>query len=164
MSLNFLFLPWPHCRHGDGEEGGGGGQGCAACPDDEDGQHHACAARLGGQGPHYRLPPVHRDGQQREHGARDAQVGDEVVEGAVYRAEDPISARKTGAIGCCCYWDKFYCIKGKNWHAVHRSKSLNEVLKSDLEVRINPHSVVTLCCAHITCFLELMRPICDPFN
>ena len=78
--LNLLL----HCRHSDREEGGGGGQGSAPCPDEEDGQDDAGAASLGGQGPHYRLPPVHRDGQQREHRARDAQVGDEVVEGAVH--------------------------------------------------------------------------------
>ena len=85
--LNLLL----HCRHSDREEGGGGGQGSAPCPDEENGQDDAGAASLGGQGPHYRLPPVHRDGQQREHRARDAQVGDEVVEGAVHSAEDPIS-------------------------------------------------------------------------
>ena len=83
----------PHCRHGGGEPGGWGGEGGASHPDEDDGEDDTGAASLGGQGPHYRLPPVHWDGQQRKHRARDAQVGDEVVEGAVHWAEYPISGQ-----------------------------------------------------------------------
>ena len=34
--------------------------------------------------------PVYRDGHEGEHGDGDGEVGDEVVDGAVQRAEDPI--------------------------------------------------------------------------
>ena len=135
---NGIFLvihpPSPRCRHSDGEQGGGGGEGGAPRPDDEDGQDDAGAARLGCQGPHNRLPPVHRDGQQREHGARDAQVGDEVVESAVSRAEDPISAVKRGFIGCLS--------KTEMQYIGHKD------LKSDFEVRKSQQCCDDVLCTH----------------
>ena len=87
-----LYLCLLVCWYEGGEHGSWGGEDSAGGPDGGETDHHTGPPGLGSQGPHYRLPPVYTDGQQGEDGAGDRQVGDEVVDLAVNRAEDPISA------------------------------------------------------------------------
>ena len=75
-----------------GEDCSRRGQGCAGGPDGGQADHHTGPPCLGSQGADYRLPPVYTDGQQGEDRAGDGQVGDEVVDLTVNRAQDPISA------------------------------------------------------------------------
>ena len=46
------------CRDEGGEHGRWGGEGSAGQPDGDQADHHAGPAVLGGQRPHYGLPPV----------------------------------------------------------------------------------------------------------
>ena len=76
-----------------GECCGGRGDGGAAEPDGGEHEQHGGAARARRQGPHDRASAVRGDGEQREDGAGDREVGHEVVERAVNRAEYPVSTQ-----------------------------------------------------------------------